>query len=310
MAIKSELTLPITISAGIHIGVIVVLAMGISFDDKPKHLPQAQSAPVVQAVVVDQQRINDHAEKLKKQRADTQRKEKERQSELDRQAKKARDEVRKEQNRIKQLEIERKQKEQETITANNAAKVAKQKEAAEKAKAEKATALRKKQEADRKAAEKKADDKRKREEAAAAKKREDDRKRKEEADRKRKTEEAERQRQENEMAEAMAAEQVALSATRTRQVTSEVNKYTAMIKSTIQRNLVVDESMRGKSCLVAIKLAPDGFVTSSKTLSGDQVVCRAAKTAINKAGRLPVSSEADVYNKMKEINLTVSPEFN
>ncbi|WP_144214041.1 cell envelope integrity protein TolA [Shewanella donghaensis] len=310
MAIKSELTLPVVISAGIHIGVIVALALGISFDDKPKHMPMAQSAPVVQAVVVDQQRINDHAEKLKKQRADTQRKEKERQADLDRQAKKARDEVRKEQNRIKQLEIQRKQKEQETITANNAAKAAKQKELAEKAKAEKATAQRKQQEAERKAAEQKADEKRKREEAAAAKKREDDRKRKEEAERKRKAEDAERQRQENEMAEAMAAEQVALSATRGRQVVSEVNKYTAMITSAIQRRLIVDESMRGKSCVVNVRLAKDGFVTSSKTLSGDPVVCRAAKTAINKAGRLPVSSEADVYEKMKEINLTVSPEFN
>ncbi|MDO6621022.1 MULTISPECIES: cell envelope integrity protein TolA [unclassified Shewanella] len=310
MAVKSELTLPVVISAGIHIGVIVVLALGISFEDKPKHLPQTQSEPIVQAVVVDQQRINDHAEKLKQQRSDAERKEKQRQAEIDRQARKAREEVRKEQERIKQLEIQRKQKEQETIKANNAAKAAQQKEAAEKAKAEKAAELRKQQEAQRIAAEKKAEEKRQREEAAAAKKREEDRKRKEEAERKRKAEEAERARQEKEMADAMAAEQVALSATRNKQVVSEVNKYTAMIKSTIQRNLVVDESMRGKSCRVLIRLAPDGFVTASQTLSGDQVVCRAAKAAINKAGRLPVSSEADVYNKMKEINLTVSPEFN
>ncbi|MCL1065499.1 cell envelope integrity protein TolA [Shewanella olleyana] len=311
MAAKSELTLPITISAGVHVGVIVVLALGISFEDKPKHLPQAQqSEPIVQAVVVDQQRINDHAEKLKKQREDSARIERERQAELDRQARKAKEEVRKEQERIKQLENQRKLKEQETLKANNAAKAAKLKEEQEKEKAQKAAELRKKQEAERQAAEKKAAEKRKAEEAAAAKKREDERKRKEEAERKRKAEEAERARQEREMAEAMAAEQVALSATRNKQVVSEVNKYTAMIKSTIQRNLVVDESMRGKSCRVLIRLAQDGFVTASQTLSGDQVVCRAAKAAINKAGRLPVSSEADVYNKMKEINLTVSPEFN
>ncbi len=156
MAVKSELTLPITISAGIHIGVIVALALGISFEDKPKHLPQAQSSePVVQAVVVDQQRINEHAEKLKKQRIETQRKERERQEELDRQARKAKEEVRKEQERIKQLENQRRIKEQETLKANNAAKAAKLKEAEEKAKAEKAAELRKQKEAERKAAEKK-----------------------------------------------------------------------------------------------------------------------------------------------------------
>ncbi|MEZ9139928.1 MULTISPECIES: cell envelope integrity protein TolA [unclassified Shewanella] len=311
MTAKSKLTLPITISAGVHVGVIVALALGISFDDKPKHLPQAQqSEPIVQAVVVDQQRINEHAEKLKKQRADAQQLERERQAELDRQARKAKDEVRKEQERIKQLENQRKLKEQETLKANNAAKAAKLKETEEKAKAQKAADLRKKQEAERQAAEKKAAEKRKAEEAAAAKKREDERKRKEEAERKRKAEEAERARQEREMAEAMAAEQVAVSAARSRQVVSEVNKYTAMITSAIQRRLIVDESMRGKSCVVNVRLAKDGFVTSSKTVSGDPVVCRAAKAAINNAGRLPVSSEPDVYEKMKEINLTVSPEFN
>ncbi|MBL4815515.1 MAG: cell envelope integrity protein TolA, partial [Shewanella sp.] len=137
-----------------------------------------------------------------------------------------------------------------------------------------------------------------------------ERKRKEDAERKRKAEERERQLQEQMMQDALAEELTALSQTRNRQVMSEVQRYTSMIRATIQRHLVVDESMRGKSCRVFIRLANDGFVTGTKILSGDSVVCRATKAAINKAGRLPVSSEPDVYNKLKEINLTVQPEFN
>jgi colicin import membrane protein len=112
------------------------------------------------------------------------------------------------------------------------------------------------------------------------------------------------------MADALAAEQAALSQTMNKQMQSEVGKYQAMIKSTIQRNLVVDESMRGKTCTVSVRLANDGFVISSQTKGGDPNVCRAAKAAILKAGKLPVSPDPAVYNLMKEINLIVEPTFN
>jgi colicin import membrane protein len=324
---KGALTKPISISAGIHIGFIVILALGISFDDEPKFMPQAPSAPAVQAVLVDQQKVNDRAEELKQQKRDNERKEQQRLAELERKAQEARQAREQEQAKIKTLEVERQQKELETLKANEAAKLSKIKQQQEKEKAQKAETERKQIEQQRKASEdaaKKDAEKRKQDEAAAVKKaelerkqREDDRKRKEDeikrkedAERKRKAEADTKARQEQEMADAMADEHAALSQTRNKQVLSEVDKYKAMIAATIQRNLVVDESMRSKTCKVFIRLANDGFVTAVQTLDGDPVVCRAAKNAINKAGRLPVSQEADVYNKMREINLTVSPEFN
>ncbi|MCG9721497.1 cell envelope integrity protein TolA [Shewanella sp. Isolate7] len=311
MAGKSDFTVPLIISASIHVGVIVVLAMGVDFSEKPKVMPQV-SAPAVQAVVVAQKRVNEQVEKLKAEKLAAERKEKARQEELDRKAREARQAREREQARIKKLEQERKQKELETQNAAKAAKAAKLKEQQEKEKAAKAEAQRKKKEAERKAAEEaaaKAEAKRKAEEAAA-KKAAEERKRKAEAEAKRKAEEAARREQERMMQEALAAEQAALSQTRNKQVMSEVQRYTSMIRATIQRHLVVDESMRGKSCRVFIRLAKDGFVTGNEIVSGDPVVCRATKAAINKAGRLPVSPEADVYNKLKEINLTVQPEFN
>lgn len=107
----------------------------------------------------------------------------------------------------------------------------------------------------------------------------------------------------------MAAEQATIDASRNSKLTSERDRYTAMIKSTIQRNLVVDESMRGKQCRLLIRLANDGFVTTVQSLDGDSVVCRAAKAAVTKAGKLPVSPQPEVYQLMKEINLTVQPEI-
>lgn len=312
MAGKSDFTVPFIISAVLHIGVIAILAMGVDFQDKPKlPTPQAQSAPV-QAVVVDQQKVDDYVQKLKQDKAAAERRERERQQELDRKANEAKKAREQEQERIRKLEVERKQKELETQKAADAAKAAKLKEQQEKEKAQKAEAERKAKEQQRKEAEEaalKAEQKRKAEEAAA-KKAEEERKAKEEAERKRKAEDEARRRQEQELADALAAEQAALSATRNRQVMSEVDRYRAMITATIQRNLVVDESMRGKVCKVKVRLAKDGFVTNSQIIEGDPVVCRAAKAAINKAGRLPVSQEPDVYQLMKEINLQVRPEFN
>lgn len=319
MAGKSDFTVPFIISAVLHIGVIAILAMGVDFQDKPKlPTPQAQSAPV-QAVVVDQQKVDDYVQKLKQDKAAAERRERERQHELDRKANEAKKAREQEQERIRKLEVERKQKELETQKAADAAKAAKLKEQQEKEKAQKAEAERKAKEQQRKEAEEaalKAEQKRKAEEAAAKKaeeerkRKEAERKAKEEAERKRKAEEEARRRQEQELADALAAEQAALSATRNRQVMSEVDRYRAMITATIQRNLVVDESMRGKVCKVKVRLAKDGFVTNSQIIEGDPVVCRAAKAAINKAGRLPVSQEPDVYQLMKEINLEVRPEFN
>ncbi|MFB2803636.1 cell envelope integrity protein TolA [Shewanella seohaensis] len=340
MADNSNVALPLSISAGIHIGVIIILAIGIDFTHKPEPVQQV-SAPAVKAVMVDQQKVANQVEKLKQEKRDAERRERERQAELERKAQEAKQAREREQAQLKKLAEERKQQEIETQKANDAAKAAQVKQQQEKEKAQKAEADRKQKEQERKLAEdaaQKAAEKRKVEEAAAAKA-EADRKQKEaeakakaEADAKAKAEakakadaearakaeakakaDAEakaRAQQEQEMADALAAEQAALSQTMNKQMQTEVGKYTAMIKSTIQRNLVVDESMRGKTCTVSVRLANDGFVISSQTQGGDPNVCRATKAAILKAGKLPVSPDPAVYNLMKEINLIVEPTFN
>lgn len=321
MKAKSDMTVPLLISAAVHLLVIGVLLAGFEFDSEPKPLPQVATQapaageapkPIVKAVMVDQQKVAAQVEKFKQQQRDERLAEQKRQQQLEREANEAKKARQREQQRIRELEQQRKQQEIATKKANEAAKAAKLKEQQQQAAAAKAEQVRKQKEQEQKAAEvaaQKAAEKRKQEELAA-KKAAEERKRKAEAERKRLAEEKARQEQEQQMQDALAAEQAALSQTRNRQINGEVARYTAMIQATIKRNLVIDESMRNKSCRVNIRLAKDGFVTSTRTLSGDSVVCRAATAAINKAGRLPVSPDADVYNKLKEINLTVKPEFN
>jgi colicin import membrane protein len=49
-------------------------------------------------------------------------------------------------------------------------------------------------------------------------------------------------------------------------------------------------------------------VTKVTILSGDSNVCRAAQTAVLRSDTLPVSREPDVYQQLKDINITVRPE--
>ncbi|MBE8166764.1 MAG: cell envelope integrity protein TolA [Shewanella sp.] len=311
MVKQSTLTLSVFVSILVHVGVIALLAVGIDFNEKPKALPQS-NGPIVKAVVIDQKLVAAQVEKIRKQKANAKQKEIDRQRELERKLEEARKARRKEQDKIKNLEKQRKRKQNEADKAVAATKALKLKQQKEKEKTAKAERIRKQKEKEQRVAEKAtklAKDKRRKEEAAANKAAEE-RKRREDAERKRKADIATKARQENELAEALSAEQSVLEKTRNRQVLSEVQKYKSLITQTIKRNLVVDPSMKGKTCKVNIRLAKDGFVISTKTISGDAVVCRASKTAITKAGRLPVSADANVYNQMKDINLEVSPEFN
>jgi colicin import membrane protein len=67
--------------------------------------------------------------------------------------------------------------------------------------------------------------------------------------------------------------------------------------------------MKGKSCKLNIKLAFSGLVTRVTKLQGEPNICQAAERAILKAETLPVSKEQDVYQQLRDINLTVEPNF-
>lgn len=138
---------------------------------------------------------------------------------------------------------------------------------------------------------------------------------KEKADKKRKDklvkEKAAREQKarEDALSKEMAQEQASLNKARQAKVMSEIQKYTSLISSEIKRHWITDQSMKGKQCILNIRLASNGLVLSVKALSGNPVVCNSARTAVLKAEQLPMSKDPQVFAKLKEINLTVQPEF-
>lgn len=305
------------LSIGLHVVLLAVLLSG-DFSTMPKPLPapSPQQAKPIEAVAIDKSQLDKVVNKLKKEKADARAAEKRRLENIERRAAEAKQRRAKEEARIKKLEQQRKKKEQEKIKADNAAKAAK-------AKAAKAEKLRKQKEQEKQKADEAAAaarSKRIKEEQAAKKAEELRKKKKAEAEAKRKKELEEKKRKEREakeraqqealIAEQMAAEMASRNKARRQQMLSEIDRFSALITQTINRNMIKDRStMAGKTCKLTISLAPSGFVTQVQVGQGDRVVCEAAKTAIYKAGTLPVSKDPEVFKEMRKIAVTVVPEF-
>jgi len=297
--VSSKYSTPLALSFAIHIVLAVVLLWG-DFSSPPKSTPTSVPMEPIQAVVVERSKVEAQINKIKKQKADNAQKLKD----LENSIAAAKEKQVNEEKRIKSLERQRKKKEQEKKAADSAAKKSQ-------AKANAADKQRKQKELERAQADKAAADaqaKRIKEEQAA-KKAEDLRKKKA-ADQKRKQQEdreraAQQKLLEQQMAEEMADRQQA----RRQQMMTEIGRFTALITQTIKRNLITDRStMEGKSCKLTISLAPSGFVTNVVTGQGDRRVCEAAKTAVYKAGTLPVSKDPEIFREMRTISLMVAPD--
>ncbi|MBE1287411.1 MAG: cell envelope integrity protein TolA [Alteromonadaceae bacterium] len=116
---------------------------------------------------------------------------------------------------------------------------------------------------------------------------------------------AERAKADEALQEALAAEQAKIKKAEQQKVLSEKQRYAALIKATIQRNLITNDAFRGKSCRLNIRLGIGGVVLKVDVLSGDDALCRAAITAVYKPSNLPVSRDPAVFAELKNINLTV-----
>ena len=261
-------------------------------------IPEPENA--VSAVTVDQQQVEQKIAELRKKEEDKKRAEDKRIRDLERRAADARKQSESEARRIKKLEQQRKAKEKERAEAEAQAKKAREIEQRERAKAKQAQ--KQKQEAEDAA--KAAADKRKAEEAALKKAEEERKKRAEEAERKR-----QQALQEQMLQEQLAKEQAARNKIRQQQVVSEVDKYRALIMARIQQNLLIDEKMKNQQCRINLRLGFNGLVTQVKSLGGDKLVCEAALRAVRMADTLPVSKDKDVFEQLKNINITIAPEF-
>jgi len=304
--VKSPYFKALWLSVGLHLLLVIGLFAGdFSSTPKPKPTVAEHSGEPIKAVVVDKAKLEKAINKIKKQKNQQRDAEKKRLKAVEKRASDAKKRRVKEQARIKQLEKQRKKKEQEKIKADKAAKTSK-------AKAAKAEKIRKQKEQEKQAAEKAAATARSKrlKEEADAKKAEQLRLEKI-AERKRQEIAAKEQAiQDAMLAEQMANEMASRNQARQQQVMTEVQRFSALITQRISQYMITDRStMANKSCRLNITLASSGFVIDVKVGQGDKVVCDAANIAIGKAGTLPVSKDPEVFKEMKNLAVTVVPEF-
>jgi len=295
-----KFAIALSLSFLLHVVLAAVLLMG-NFDHEPKAVPKAVQVQTIQATIVDKSKVDAQVNKIKKKKRDDAK----RLKELNQQVASAKKKRAKEEKRIKELERQRKKKVLEKKAADSAAKKAR-------TKANAAEKLRKQKVKEQKIAEQAtADAKAKRLKEEKAAKKADDLRKKKAAERKRKVQEAkERALQQKILEQQMTEEMAVRQQARHQQTMTEIGRFNALIRQTIQGNLITDRStMEGKSCKLTISLAPSGFVINVVIGKGDKVVCDASKTAIYKAGTLPVSKDPEVFKEMRTISLTVVPEF-
>ncbi|MFT7374251.1 MAG: colicin import membrane protein [Oleiphilaceae bacterium] len=296
----SRLRIALSISLFLHIAVIAALLINGHFSQSKVSPELSQFEPIIEATVIDESQLQKQVQKVKDEQQAKRIKEESRVNELERRAANAEKKRQQQETEVSKLKEQTKTQQLEKIKAEQAAVAAREKQKQEKAKAKQLENDRKRKELEKEQAE---------EQAKQAKaKRDKEEKALQEAERKRQ-DEKDKAEQEKMLAEQLQAEQAVRQQKRNKQVLSEVQKYQALIKQTIQRNLIVDDSMKGKSCRLNIRLASNGLVTQVKELGGNTILCRAAKAAVFKSDTLPVSKEADVYQQLREINLTVEPEL-
>lgn len=113
------------------------------------------------------------------------------------------------------------------------------------------------------------------------------------------------------LSEEIKSEKEMLSEAEQTRINNEVDKYKAVIISTISRSwLVPPQANKNLSCQLLVKIGPGGVVLDVKTLksSGDILLDRSARTAVLKASPLPVPSKPELFDKFRELKLTVRPE--
>ncbi|PWI33949.1 cell envelope integrity protein TolA [Vibrio albus] len=341
----------IAISLVLHLALLAVLIWGSDFSmSQPKptgnmvqavvidpQLVQRQAREIRQqreaASKAEQERLDklrkqselleknrrEEEERIRKLKEDKARAEKEAR-EATKQRKLEQERVRKEQEKIKQekerlrreqeltakAEAERKQK-QEAIRRAEEERLAKQ---AAIEKAEKERLAREKAAQEAKAAAEKAERERVAKEKAAKKAAEKARKEQERLKR------LERERKEQEAAlgdifSGLETESVQNSAAKQRHVASEKERYGAIYTQLIQNNLLMEDSFRGKSCKVSLRLLPTGsgaILSNVSVMEGDSRLCSATKRAVAQVNSFPLPADKEIVDELKNIILTVIPE--
>lgn len=186
--------------------------------------------------------------------------------------------------------------------------VKKKLEAEKKKRDEDALALKKKKQQEQKKKEdelkKKQLEEEKKKKEAEAKKKKAEAEKKRKADQKKIQQELARELEQLNIQDELAdeAEEATRAARQGKQLT-EKERYVAMIVERITQNWFTDDTMNGKQCVIRLRLASNGFVTSSSVEGGDPSVCQAAMAALNRVGNLPMPEDPELNAQFRDLTL-------
>jgi colicin import membrane protein len=270
----------------VHIAFVVIIVVSLDWRSKPH--PMQHPENVIQAVAIDESKVQAEldklqaAEKRKQQEAEARRKAQEKKVQ---EAKETRE---REEKRIvevqKQREEEQLKLKEQQAKLEDQAKKAKELEQNQKIEAERLETLKKEQEA--------LDIKRKQEEQRLA-------------------EEKRKQDEQRALQEQMAAEQQQLEAEHQKKVQSVVDQYIGIIQQKVARNWFKPAAARqGLSCTVKVRLIPGGEVLDAHIVSssGDPVFDRSVETAVLKASPLPLPPDTSLFENFRDLTFLFKPE--
>jgi colicin import membrane protein len=281
----------------------------VSFDWSAKPAPSTPKVNVIEAVAVDEARVQVELDKLKQA-------ERRRQQQDDARQRK----VKKEEQQLAELQ-QQKEAEQRRLKEQQEKRQAEEKKARaldlkKKAETEKLNKLRDEQAALKK--EQQALEKKRKAEQQRLAELEQKRKLELEQEKKRKAEaelkaKQEQQRREAEQAlqKKLAAEQQALEAEQRRQSDRVVDQYIEIIRQKVARNWLKPAGARaGLSCTVSVSLIPGGEVLSARVTrgSGDPVFDRSVESAVLKASPLPLPPDGSLFERFREVEFIFTPE--
>jgi colicin import membrane protein len=277
---------PTSLVWAIVIHLLVFIAIGISFKSSSPRISTANQQKVIEAVAIDESKINAEIKKLKK--AET--KKINEQKQLQDKAKNAKLARQKEEQSLQALKKEHQKQERlnekERLAAENRiAELKKNREAQE------------------------------RQQKETEQKQQSALKKLNELEKKKKEKEAQLEREEKERLEKIAQKKRDEEHAKREQLEkNEVAKYKVLIDEKVSRNWIyLDSYKKGLLCVIQIKLLPSGDVVGATIIqsSGDSAFDRSAELAANKASPLPVpTNDTDLFQReFRTVNLTFKPNY-
>jgi len=294
----------LVLSVGMHAVLLGALLFGFSSTPElPKPLGASKKKNVIQAVAVNESRIQDEAKKL--QRAEDRRKEQEksRQKKLEDEAEKANQQRIKEQKKIEELQKQQ-TLQQQKIKQQKLAEEKKIRELKKKQVQEQENIKKLKKAAAELARKKEAEVKRQKAEADKQKALKEKRKQEAKKREQKKLRDAQIKR-ENALKEQMAAEERAEQEKELQGVRSRyIDSIAAVVKGNWRRPAVVDKNA---SCLVAVTQIPGGEIISSRVskCTGGANFQRSVETAVGKTTHLPAPPDPRVFDREIRFTFTV-----